>query len=936
MLYSCKTYGFKILILTIFVNIATLSFSQNRKEIVVGIHSSYPITFQNDAGEFKGMCVDFLNAIEEEENIKIVYVHGEYSDLIEKVKTGEIDILPGTAYTETRAKELKYSKQAFLTIWSAVYVREGSDIQTMKDIRNKKVALIKGDYNSENFYNLMNSLEIPIIKKEYCCHKHVFEAVKDKDADLAIVDNTFGAAKHSEFKLKMTDVVFNPFKIYFVSNKSDKKQAIEIIDKYLLKWKQKAGSPYSKAHLKWLATELEKVKSEVIPDWLWIVLCLTIFIAIVAFLTVIYFKNKVVKSTKKILRVQKDVYIAESRFKIYINNSPQGIFVMNKIWQFREANPAYLTFIGYTMEELLSLTLEDVLLPENIDQDLEAYNKIMQEGEISYETQTILKNREIKWIKIQAKIIEKDKILIFVSDIDLKKKYDEHIHNAYNMLHKVINSVPQIIFWKDKGLNILGGNERYILDAGFKSEEEIIGKTDYDCAWSNLAEEYRIDDFEVMKSGKSKHFVKEIIDENGKTTWLDTIKVPLFNTEGSVIGILGTVEDVTEKMQYEEKIIAAKNKAEESDRLKTAFLHNMSHEIRTPMNAIMGFADILPDCYDNKEMLEKYSKIIYGRGHDLLEIIEDILNIARIESGYLSSNITKITLQSIFSELDDFFVAYKNRILKENVILNIVDKQNISECEFSLDSGKLKQILINLISNAFKFTKEGSIELGVEKNDKELFFYISDTGIGIPKEKYEKIFERFSQVDTNYETILRGTGLGLSIVKGLLDHLGGKIWLESEVNKGTTFYFSIPAKSLKKAKTQLIENKTNKIDLKKIANIPILVVEDEQYNMEYLKRLLSLYLKNVTYVMTGTDAFAKLKETTFDLMLLDIRLPDMSGMEMALRIKQEYPKIKLIAQTSFASLEDEKNALANGFDAYLTKPIKKDIVLETIFNLLEK
>jgi PAS domain S-box-containing protein len=264
--------------------------------------------------------------------------------------------------------------------------------------------------------------------------------------------------------------------------------------------------------------------------------------------------------------------------------------------------------------------------------------------------------------------------------------------------------------------------------------------------------------------------------------------------ESKINGTVIAFQDISALKKAEEELI----KIEENDRLKTAFLQNMSHEIRTPMNAIIGFSSLIVKNFNNKIKLEKYSEIISQRCKDLLDIINDILDISKIDSGLLPFCMEECNLDTLFNELKTFFTEQQSKKNKQNIQFSLQAHCGQENMIIVTDTVKLKQIFINLISNAFKFTDFGKIEGGCKMNDKNnLLFYVSDTGIGIPPEKHNIIFDRFTQLNEDIDRKTGGTGLGLSIVKGLVDLLGGKLFLESEPGKGSTFSFTLPIKPIK-------------------------------------------------------------------------------------------------------------------------------------------
>jgi signal transduction histidine kinase/CheY-like chemotaxis protein len=424
-------------------------------------------------------------------------------------------------------------------------------------------------------------------------------------------------------------------------------------------------------------------------------------------------------------------------------------------------------------------------------------------------------------------------------------------------------------------------------------------------------------------------------DKQGNITLVYGLASPQYDTSGRIIRYVGANMDITTRKQMETDLVNAKEHAEEAGRLKTAFLNNMSHEIRTPMNAIMGFSELLVKQYNNKPKLEEFSCIIQQRCSDLLIIINDILDIAKIESGQLNVNMEPCDINLLFADISSFFSKHQKKLKKENIIFNL---HPLGEAKTELiitDEVKLKQILINLIGNAFKFTSSGIIEGGCmpDANNK-LLFYVSDTGTGIPPEKHDIIFERFTQLGEETNKEYSGTGLGLSIVKGLVKLLGGEIHVESEYGKGSVFSFTIPYIKFQPLHTgpELVIE-TPKYNF---SDKTLLIVEDDFFNAIYLNEVLTEVGFNILQTEYGKEAIQISLTQAIDLVLLDIRLPDIDGYEVIRQIRQGSPEIKIIAQTAYASNEDKQKALNAGCTDYISKPIKIDLLLEMVYKLLKE
>jgi signal transduction histidine kinase len=377
----------------------------------------------------------------------------------------------------------------------------------------------------------------------------------------------------------------------------------------------------------------------------------------------------------------------------------------------------------------------------------------------------------------------------------------------------------------------------------------------------------------------------------------------------------------------------AKERAEESDRLKSSFLANMSHEIRTPLNAIVGFSNlIVMENGSNPSMKKQFYKIIETSSADLLNIIEDILDTSRIEAGFVSVNKSAVDLHKLMCDLLVIFQNHKY-LTDKPVELKYHYPQITDKISIITDGFRLKQIMSNLIGNAIKFTEKGEIEFGfdiVEYDGNQMIkLFVHDTGIGIPIDKYEFIFERFRKLDDEKDKIYRGNGLGLYIGKKLSQMLGGDITLESKPNIGSNFYVTIPYIS-----APSLQDKTNAGPIQyAYHNWPgktILVVEDEDTNYNYLEALLHKRVK-LLWVNNGADAIKIISEVPVNLVLMDIKLPKMDGFEATRRIKKQWPDLPVIAVTAYAMDEDKKQSVEAGCDNYLSKPYK----MEDLYSLID-
>jgi PAS domain S-box-containing protein len=406
--------------------------------------------------------------------------------------------------------------------------------------------------------------------------------------------------------------------------------------------------------------------------------------------------------------------------------------------------------------------------------------------------------------------------------------------------------------------------------------------------------------------------------------------------DNKLIGFRGIIVDITDRVDIIKDLHEAKIKAEESDRLKTAFLANMSHEIRTPMNAIIGFSELLNAELPADSNLIEYINQIQNSGRLLIKIIDDIIDIAKIESGELNIVIEKCEINNL---LDDLHQHYQGIIKINNhpIIISLLKDSSVPVYVHS-DPFRIRQIFNNLLNNAIKFTSEGSIEFGYRLEKEAIRFFVKDSGIGIPSIKHDIVFERFRQVDESMSRKFGGTGLGLSIVKNLAELLGGSINLVSEEGLGSEFTFTIPVKGIETG--SVINTTSDELASQKFTFTwgvrTLLIAEDNYASLQLLIHILKPTGIKIISASNGIEAVEKyINNNYIDIILMDIQMPFENGFEATKKIRKINSEVPIIAQTAYAMAAEQEMCKKAGCTDYLTKPIKKNELLNKIDKYLK-
>ncbi len=525
-----------------------------------------------------------------------------------------------------------------------------------------------------------------------------------------------------------------------------------------------------------------------------------------------------------------------------------------------------------------------------------------------------------------------------------------HKRNLQTLL-KAIDKSPVSIVITDTSGTIEYVNPYFTKTTGF-GFDEVKGKHTHILSSGKQPREFYKNMWQTIQSGKS--WQGELINrkKNGELfNELVTI-TPVIEQTGNIIKYIALKENITEIKKLQAELLEAKKQAEQADKLKDAFLSNMSHEIRTPMNAIIGFSDLLKVPSLTQEQKEKFVDIINQNGAILLNLIDDIIDIAKIESGSVETISSNTDIHELLDELFETYHLQK----KQSIKLKLIKESGDENFYLFTDAIRLRQILSNLLSNAYKFTDTGEIHFGyntkTEQKAQMIEFYVSDTGIGIEKDKIHFIFERFGQSEGSYKRNIRGTGLGLPISKKLVQLLGGDMWVETTKDTGTTFRFTIPLTSCATEKNSE-KTKSTEIPLRQNSSKynwqskTILIAEDEPANYLFFKEALQKTHAKILWAKNGIEAveFCKNSQTNqyaIDLILMDLKMPQMDGYEAIREIRSFYKELAInnrpmiIAQTAFTMREEKDRSLKAGCDDFLTKPIRTRELLFKIAQHIDK
>lgn len=605
---------------------------------------------------------------------------------------------------------------------------------------------------------------------------------------------------------------------------------------------------------------------------------------------------------------------------------------------FDRANKVMLQSMGISASEIEGKRSRDLFDNEDANESDEGHKDVLETGKSSQATHSrnrrVLKTVNFPVFDNLGNITGTGG---YQEDITNLSNSLQSLHSEKEYLEALLENMPFYIFFTDR-------DNRYIRINGMMAKllrvthpDDAVGLGNEAFFSKRVARKMLEEDREIYDTGIP--MINRIIyfeDEGVDGFWMEKNKIPIKDERGVVTMMVGILKDVSELKEIETELKNARDKAEESDRLKTSFLANMSHEIRTPMNGILGFANLLRDPDITVEQKDQYLKHIDLSSNQLLHIIDDIIDISKIESGQLKISNKPVRINEI---LDEIYSSYFHRIRgdapgQKKINFNLKKGNESTGFTIVTDDYRLRQVFNNVIANAIKFTQEGHISFGyVIKNNRYIEFYVSDSGIGIPADKMEVIFDRFGQVNDIRSYQPSGTGLGLPISRNLVKLMGGEMWVESTKGEGTQVFFTLPlvTEEIMEDSQVMISNKTYNWSGKQI-----LIAEDEELNWMFIREMLRKTGARIIRAKDGIEAVELTKEVNPDAVLMDIKMPEMNGIEATKQIRTFSAKVPIIAQTAYVMAEEQAESIRAGCNHFVTKPLDRTVVMELIDSYFRK
>jgi PAS domain S-box-containing protein len=763
----------------------------------VGVYDNPPKVAIAPDGTVSGLYPDLIGAIAQGEGWDLQYIPGTWTESLDRLESGDIDIMVDVADTEPRRELYAFNEETVLVNWGIVYSRKDLDILSLTDLEGLRIAVMRGSTHTVDpggILDLLDRFGIPAVIIEKDSYAEVFQSLADGSADAGVVNRVFGLTFEEEYGVARTPIVFNPIELRFAfpMNGALTARLIPIIDGYLTRWKADPDSVYYRSIEENLLETRTRVTVFRWPSWMLPALVAALVVIVLLLITIAIVRWEI----RERVKAEEAHRRSEERFALAMRGANDGLWDWNLATGEVYYSPRWAEMVGYRSDELTDSidTFHDMLHPD----DRAAVEQIEQEyisgKRDRYEIEFRMKHRDGSYVEILSRAFlvrsgpDNAATRVVGTHVDITERTfaEETLREREAYLRTIIENMPVDFFAIDRDLTYTmqsPTSKHAIGDVIGRRADQIDAPEDLRQTW--------VDELRIVFQGETVQSEYDVPTTGGDVRTYLTNVAPVHDN-GEIIAAIGTSLDITERKHAALELQQAKERAEDADRLKSAFLATMSHELRTPLNSIIGFTGILLQRLAgplNEEQAKQMS-MVNRSAHHLLDLINDILDISKIEAGQMEVFMEPFDLDDVIHDVTE---AARPAVDAKGLELH-VDIESPGETIVS-DRRRVRQILNNLISNAVKFTESGSVSIRSRIDGDRVRIAVEDTGIGIREEDLGGLFVPFRQIDSGLTRTYEGTGLGLSICERLVDKLGGTIQVESTPGTGSVFEIALPRDS---------------------------------------------------------------------------------------------------------------------------------------------
>jgi PAS domain S-box-containing protein len=763
---------------------------QGEQNIRVGVYDNYPKIYRDEDGNIKGFWADITNAIARKENWNVTYVYGTFDQGLDRLKNGQTDLMVDVGVSPQRQQIYDFNNEHIISSWATIYSRYGLRINSFLDLSGKKIAVLKSDihYTGPNGITAtLNSFGVNANFIETDSYDDIFKQLDDSQADAGVVNGLYGEANENKYRVTQTGILFDPTQLKYAMPKNAAKNPylISTIDSNLIEMKQNPGSVYYQSLDAIFGRNSQTVNK--IPTWFYIAILTAGGLLIASVLVVLGMRQYQRTLRREIQNRIGQIKDNEEKYSAVVNQAQDGIgIIQNEKIIF--ANRA-INILGYPEKEVIGMNIADLIAPEENSKVVGLHrNRVAGNATASmYETILTRKDGTKVAVEISSGIINysgEPAVLVLVRDITQRKQLQEDVKLQNSILAAELDVSINGVLIVDKLGNVILYNQRFVdiwhapKDALETGSDRILLNSVIHLAKDPQAFLEKVDYLYKHKNAKDRG---EIELTDGRI--LDRYTAPLYVDNKVYVGRVWFFQDITEQKLHAEKIAQV-------ERAKQEFVSIAAHQLRAPVTAIMNAAGVINLNAGNlTDTQHKFMGVVLHGVKQMNELVDFLLTMTKAETGSMTFDPTPIKLKRLTHELvHELDGSYK----KKAITIKITQTPNKMQ-PVNLDKNALSQVIINILSNAVDYSPEGSqILVSIVLRDKYVEFTVKDEGIGIPEADRDKIFDKFYRADNAKEAANSGTGLGLALAKSIVESWGGKIWVESEENKGSTFFFTIP------------------------------------------------------------------------------------------------------------------------------------------------